>query len=451
MKRIILLALAAAFVLSAAVNASAFEMKASGQWVVEAVWGQNFDPYGNAQNFNDEANYSHFNVFQRARTQFEFIANENLKGVLATEIGTQQWGTGAFSIGNSVAGIEVRRAYLDFNWPNTDVNVKAGYMYVGLPAAEAGGLAVMGEEVAGAVVTYPINDMFTLQGGYLRPNQAAATGTQADEEAELDAWYLAAPISLDGFQIDPWFAYAYAGQNNAANVAGMQSVAPAVLGLNDNDYTAWWGGAAFTMDYFDPFVLKADLVYGDKDSDITEAYDKKGWLFDASLAYTGWDFMTPKVFFAYTTGEDDDATDGSERLPTIVGDYAFGSFFMGGDYGLMGSMANRASYTGYWTLGLTLSDISFLEGMNHTIHALYIAGTNDADLGVGATNQTYGAYLTDEDSLFEIDFNTTYAIYDELTAYVEMGYIFSDFDEDVWGTGRDDDAAKLAMGVAYEF
>lgn len=83
---------------------------------------------------------------------------------------------------------------------------------------------------------------------------------------------------------------------------------------------AYWLGAAFTMDLFDPFVLKADLNYGKVESGLKQN-ERSGWLFDAALEYKGLDFMTPEVFFVYTTGEDGNGTkDGgdSERMPILL-------------------------------------------------------------------------------------------------------------------------------------
>ena len=144
MKRLIMLAVLCAFVLSAAA-ASAADIKASGAFTVEAVWKSNWNFTDGSQ---DDVASSAFDIEQRADVVFEFIANENLKGVLFLRYGTGKWGQGSFALGagdggqtvgnvtaggtNGVSGsrIAVRRAYIDFNWPDTTINVKAGHEYI---------------------------------------------------------------------------------------------------------------------------------------------------------------------------------------------------------------------------------------------------------------------------------------------------------------------------------
>ena len=142
------------------------------------------------------------------------------------------------------------------------------------------------------------------------------------------------------------------------------SNASAVTGADFDN--AYWLGAAFTMDLFDPFVLKADFNYGKVDSKRNQN-KKSGWLFDLALEYKGWDFMTPEAFFVYTSGEDGNATKGdgsSERMPILAAQsWAIGSFFFGGDRLVNGSIGVRGSYMGFWALGVSLKNIqSFAEG-----------------------------------------------------------------------------------------
>jgi hypothetical protein len=137
-------------------------------------------------------------------------------------------------------------------------------------------------------------------------------------------------------------------------------------------------------------------------------------------------------------------------MPILDGDWAVGSFFFGGGSITSDDINGGDTPMGFWTVGLSLTDIqSFAQGLTHDFHVLYVKGTNDKDLGVAG--KTLGSYLTDDDSLWEVDFNTAYAVYDELTLYGQLGYINSDFDKDVWGTNVDNDAFKVATGVVYKF
>ncbi|MDD3311475.1 outer membrane homotrimeric porin [Pseudodesulfovibrio sp.] len=470
MKRMIVLAVLCAFVLSAAA-ASAADIKATGKWAIEAVWKDNW-------NFKDNGNRNNASVFeieQRADTIFEFIANENLKGVLYTRYGAQSWGQGSFGIGqgdnNAGNTIQVRRAYVDFNWPDTTINVKAGYQAVSLPAAIGGGSMILDEEVGSAVVSGAITDNVSYLLGYARPY---STGTSSD--ANVDAWVAALPLSFDGFSFTPFGMYAPIGGGTTAaataNMAGLLAQNASDQGTSGRALDdAYWLGMAFQMDLFDPFVVKADLNYGKLASRRTQN-EMSGWLFDASLEYKGFDFMTPEAFFVYTSGEDGNASKGngsSERMPIVrAQNWAIGSFFFGGDTLLDGSFPGsnngRPTYLGFWALGLSLKDIqSFAEGLTHTATLLYAQGTNDKSIGTAYTgasaatgqynyNVAYGRTLTEDDTLIEVDFNTAYKVYDGLTLTLDLGYLNLDSKTSVWGTdNKGGDAWKVSTGILYAF
>lgn len=459
MKRFALLAMLCAFVLGFAATASAADIKATGDYTFEAIWT---DDWG----FDEDA-ASHeeqdFNVFQRLRTKFSFIANENLKGVLYTEVGTDEWGSADDKmVVGETAEIRIKQGYLDFNWPGTSVNAKVGYQAVALPnAVGTSSSAILAEETGAAVVSGPITENVSYALGYARPYQGEGN------EEQIDVYFATLPLAFDNINVTPFFAYANIGgqaafdagefddpaEDGGSLLGGLSSVAYDSSELDN----AWWAGASFEGTFFNDFVLKADLNYGTVDGD-EEINDRSGWLGAISMDYTGWkQYVTPELFFVYTSGEDDDTTDGSERMPFIDQDWAVGSFFFGGDWGLKGSMDDGA-YMGFWTLGLSLKDISFLEGLNHTVNIMYIQGTNDDDLlltgtnPLGQANFKYGRTLTEEDSMWEVDLNTSYKIYDELTGYVELGWLNADYDEDTWGDDLDGgDAYKLSVGMNYSF
>ncbi len=193
------------------------------------------------------------------------------------------------------------------------------------------------------------------------------------------------------------------------------------------------------MDMFDPIVFAADAVYGSVDGDVKQN-DRSGFLFDASVAYTGLDFVQPVLKFAYTTGEDDNTSNGSERLPIISEDFDLGTYYLGAS-GLTSADLGM-NPLGFWALGLSFDNISFFEKLTHKLAFTYIQGTNDKDLiktqgtaNVGNTNiSADGNFLTTEDHVFAIDFNTNYQIYDELAAIVEFGYADVDLDKGTWET-----------------
>ncbi|WP_319584470.1 outer membrane homotrimeric porin [uncultured Pseudodesulfovibrio sp.] len=438
MKRLSLLAAALIMVLGMAVSASAApEVSISGNLLVNAVWMNNWD-------FRDGTNDgAAMDIVERADLYFTVTANENLKGVLGLRSDKGSWGDADFGLdrpgGADRAQLNIRDAYIDFNWPGTDVNVKAGIYTVALPQSVGSASMILAERAGAVMVSAPVTDNVSVLAGYTRlfndNNTTGNTlGAVTDGEDFLDGYLVAVPLSFEGVSATPFFLYANGGQNFAAN---------------NEEITAYWTGTNFTMSLFDPFIIKADVNYGNLDAD-TEALDASGWLFDLGLDYTGFDFMNVSAYFVYTTGNDDDAANGAETMPILNGDWAVGSFFFGGGSITSDDINGGDTPMGFWTIGLSLTDIqSFAQGLTHDFHVLYAKGTNDSDLGVAG--QTLGSYLTDDDSLWEVDFNTAYAVYDELTLYGQLGYINSDFDDDVWGNNVDNDAWKFATGVVYKF
>ncbi|XXJ20254.1 outer membrane homotrimeric porin [Desulfovibrio caledoniensis] len=438
MKRLSLLAAALIMVLGMAVSASAApEVSISGNLLVNAVWMNNWD-------FRDGTNNgAAMDIVERADLYFTVTANENLKGVLGLRSDKGSWGDADFGLdrpgGSDRAQLNIRDAYIDFNWPGTDVNVKAGIYTVALPQSVGSASMILAERAGAVMVSTPVTDNVSVLAGYTRlfnDNNTTGNVLGATTKGEdfLDGYLVAVPLSFEGVSATPFFLYGNGGENYLAD---------------GEDVSAYWVGTNFTMSLFDPFIIKADVNYGNLDAD-TETNEADGWLFDVALDYTGFDFMNVSAFFAYTTGNDDDAANGQEVMPILNGDWAVGSFFFGGGSITSDDINGGDTPMGFWTVGLSLTDIqSFAQGLTHDFHVLYVKGTNDKD---DTTNLgDLGAYLTEDDSLWEVDFNTAYAVYDELTLYGQLGYINSDFDEDVWGSTVDDDAWKIATGVVYKF
>ena len=162
MKKLMLLAVLAVFCLGLAGTASAIvDVKATGDWQIAAIWQDGYS-MRDVDAGNEE---SDFDVWQRVRTYFTFIANENLKGVMGLEIGTANWGGTALPLGaDQTSIIEVKHAYVDFTVPNSEVNVKAGLLPLALPAGSVGN-PVLDDDVAAAVVSTPLFDGVGLLAG----------------------------------------------------------------------------------------------------------------------------------------------------------------------------------------------------------------------------------------------------------------------------------------------
>jgi len=485
----LLLVLMAALVVGSVTSASAAEIKATGQWQIEADLNSNWDFQEKGAVSEDKT----LNISQRMRTQFQFIANENLKGVLETQIGIANWGSGALGIGAGRSGnltgtgslaagngnIMLRKGYVDFKWPGTKVNFLVGFQGLSLPSAVGGGSPVLDDQIAAAAAVVPITEGLSLVGGLGRlydsnPSYATTAGSLTGSHSAGDVAFLYANIDMiKGFSIQPWLAYA----NLGSNVAGSGAGATTLAGFNapnasaNEGVRAYWGGAAFTMTAFDPFKVMADFNYGKATWNNQGATNKaeggrSGFLFDLAVDYTGLSMMTPSVFFAYSSGENGNSTEGSgksERMP-VVGTpqtYAHGSFWLQGGDTLGASFYSTDTTIGYWALGLSLKDIKLIDKLSHTVHLIYFKGTNDADFLkelVPGTGATYGQFLTTKDSLWEVDVNTKYQVYDELSLGLELGAIMPSFDKDTWRAVNADyanygskNAYKASLLLNYSF
>ncbi|WP_432736190.1 outer membrane homotrimeric porin [Maridesulfovibrio sp. FT414] len=464
MKKLTILAILATLVLGFAASASAVDLEAKGQFQFQANIMDNSDFLSAKHNGAQEDD---LNFYFRARTQFRFIANENLMSELYVEYKTRVGGSDSdVSSSSTDRALGIKRMFLQYRFPGTDVLTTAGVFSINLPAAASGGNMVLGDLDAGALfVETPITDQIGATVGFIRAYDNNATdnssysATAWNRKDEIDLFYAALPVTIDGLEATPYFMYGLIGQHSFSEVAANSGLtAPGAAAFNKN-VTAWWLGTSFSLNMFDPIVFNADIAYGSIDAN-QKRNDRSGLLVDASLAYTGLDFVQPKLMFAYSTGEDDKTDNGSERLPSINNDWAMGTTYFGGS-ALTSSDLNSQNQLGFWTIGLALEDISFLDKLSHDVYFLYGKGTNDKDLIINNTGlqniSADGMFLTTKDQFFEIDFNTNYQIYDELAAIVEFGYVDVDLDKDTWDSynttrdGKDDPMLKFAVGLVYKF
>ena len=194
-----------------------------------------------------------------------------------------------------------------------------------------------------------------------------------------------------------------------------------------------------------------------------------GWLIDAALRYK-LDWGTAGLFGWYASGDDDDAIKDGEfgRLPVIGNDWGAGytSFGFDGAVGIASDTAVSLSSVGTWGVGIELADMSFVDNLYHTIRLAYYRGTNDSDVvknNPGSFDNRHNEalfladrqYMTDEDSAIEVNFDHKYKIYENLTAFLELGYIHMDLDNGTWkdtDLGSDDaDAWKAQLSFQFKF
>jgi len=466
MKRLVILALTAAMLLASVALAQAeVVVKARGEFQVRAMWQNNI----NLNNVEGGYDGDDFNVDQRVRLDFRFVANENMEGVFYMEYGDVNWGSGVdtkMRLHDREVAIEVRRAYISWRWPDTDVLFNIGMQNIALPSAYSGSW-ILNDDVAAATVSTPITDMIAVTAGYARPYNYENDG--AAHADQIDLGFLAVPITPEGINFTPWFMYGYAGSNATATGQVPTRMQQGLFGANntgatEEGFNMYWAGAALTVDMFDPIVVMADFNWGQKTSS-KDWLRRSGWFTDFAVKYTGLDFVTPSLVFAYGSGENDDPNDGSERMPALgydggwsVGTHFFGNSPISTDIGDQAEM-------GFWTIGLQLEDISFIDKLTHSLYFVYAQGTNDHNLTDHFNNRqdygtlggiVYGRTLFDKDNLYEIDFNHQYQIYDELAAILEFNWTYISYDEGTWekvdpSYGGVQQSFGCTLGMLYNF
>ncbi len=484
MKKMSKLAVAGLLVLGMASAAQAADIKASGKWQIDASWHNDLD-------YNENSKENNFTIEQRIRTAFQFIANENLKGVLETQIGTNAWGNGEYSIGagrtanqtatgsNSAGNgnLMLRKAYLDFKVPNTKINVLAGFQTVTLPSAFGGGSAILDDQVGALVVSAPVTDFMKVTAGYARPtdqNTSGSTNDTVKSKASSNAFFAAVPLDFAGStNITPFGVYASGGDNSKLDSADLGLINPSKGLTNVTGFKGYWGGVAFSTKLLDPFKVMADFNYGSVDYNDRDG-GRGGWLADFAVDYTGLSFMTPEAFFVYSTGDDSSGHNRGGRMPTLGNpqSWTVGSMFFGDsdlispsstDKGTGRYAGSTRNVMGFWTAGLSFKNISFIDKLSHRLNLLYIQGTNDKDALSGKStldskgNESYfGRYLTTRDSIWEIDLNTKYQMYDELALMLNLGYANADL-HGFNGTTTastvkpDDSVYRATMSMVYSF
>ena len=462
MKRIVTLLLAAGLVLGAAAGSQAADIKAKGNWTFSWQLGDNnlFEKNGDK-----------FTAKQRLRTQIDVIASESLKGVLFLEMGDQNWGSSkdGASLGTDGKIVKVRYSYVDWVIPQTDAKVRMGLQNFSLPGFISNNPILGGGSADGAGIT--ISGQFTENVGaslfWLRAENDNTDGYRGNPSSNaMDFVGLTVPMTFDGVKVTPWAMYGALGRDSFTNgdgvneydpvtgelISGPGSVANGLLptgvdgamlkGVDlDRHGNAWWVGVASELTYFDPFRFALDAAYGSADMGSIGGFDveRSGW-FASILGEYKMDYFTPGILFWYASGDDSNWANGSERMPVVEGSWTASSYGFDDNFGRDACDMIGLTNDGKMGVYLQAKDISFMEDLTHIFRVGFIKGTNNTEMArQGITSPTGKSgrelYLTTADKAWEVNFDTQYKIYKDLTLAVEVGYINLDLDENVWGKG----------------
>ena len=480
MKKLMTLALAAAMMLGAATGASAIDFKAKGQWIMSFDYGMHGN-FGESKAKNNSGFGKHedeFEARQRVRLQLDAVASEALSGTVFFEMGDQIWGqdsTGG-ALGADGRVVELKRAYIDWMVPQTDLKVRMGIQGLALPSFTTNASQIFDDDVAAVSLNYQFNENVGLTAFWARPyNDNGGYSSRWDGKNydqnymdNMDMFAVLLPLTFDGVKVTPWVMYAAMGPGmydlndkgklvsygNAWGRAG----AGMVSGFHGSDKwdtygNAFWAGVTGEVTLWDPFRIAWDVNYGSAAYE-DQKLNREGWLASLLLEYK-LDWGTPGLYGWYSTGDDNNPRNGSERMPVVSanGNNDFSNFaFNGNPYiareGILGT-----TMVGTWGIGARLKDVSFLEDLKHTLRVNFMGGTNAPKMAKYVRNDgkdfqkrgtkslaEYGLgydpmYLTTEDYALEIGLTNTYKMYDNFTVMLDAAYValWLDDSRSTWG------------------
>ena len=221
--------------------------------------------------------------------------------------------------------------------------------------------------------------------------------------------------------------------------------------------SAFWAGVTGEVTLWDPFRIAWDVNYGSASYD-DEKMNREGWLASLLLEYK-LDWGTPGLYGWYSTGDDSNPKNGSERMPTISanGNNDFSNFAFNGNPYIARENVLGSTMVGTWGIGARLKDVSFVEDLKHTLRVNFMGGTNApkmakymrtgqngyAPIGKDGVSAIMGTgfyqpsdmYLTTEDYALEVGLTNTYQMYDNFTVMLDAAYIalWLDDSRSTWG------------------
>ncbi|MEG6502192.1 MULTISPECIES: outer membrane homotrimeric porin [unclassified Desulfovibrio] len=477
MKRIATLFLAAGLLFSTITGASAIDFKAMGQWRM-GFGVSEISPIKQYRK-SDSASQTKgskediFQAAQRLRIQLDAVASEALSGTVYFEIGTMQWGkskNGAALGADGSDQIKLKRAYLDWVVPQTEIGFRMGIQGVELPKV-AGGSAVMKTDVAGVAASYKFNENWGATALWARPLNDNYDG--GDNPAHknyldnMDLFILTVPMQFGGISATPWVMYGMIGANALDGYKDSWSTADGNLDYTLRPYpnmtggknigntskgygNAVWFGLPLTLSLWDPLKIEVDLNYGyvesmgrfdaQKNGVVKRSCTERQGFVGKALVEYKLDWGAPGIFGWYGTGDSGNPKNGSGRMPSIVPNGSLTSFMGDGNMGWIRQDFN-VSYSGSWGIGAQMRNLGFIDDLTHTLRVAYWGGTNSTNMvkymdsayaWSGGWNKSDGPYLTTNDGLLEFNLINSYKIYENLEMNIELDYIANFMDNDTW-------------------
>ena len=435
MKKCTTLFLAAALFSAASGPAHAVDVKMDGEYLFQFQSG--------SEGFHGRnTDYS----VQRLRLGMTFSASESLSGYFQMQVGEHDWGSD--TSGNNQE-VFMRQAYIDWVVPGSDIKVRMGRHAFDLPSYASVSPMIADLVADGVVVSVPFAERYDVTAFWTRMSRGAdRNGDRTSVHApKYDLFGLAGTAAFDTFTVSPWAMYAAKGdfinEEGTRYNPDIMSAQGNITGSGRADIMIF--GTGMEWKPFDPVTLALDAAWGR--ADYSASQDQEGWYAVGKAAYA-MSFGEPALLAWYSSGDRNGRAMHSGQIPIIYGDFDGTNTYFDAAWGILGG--HRTSFGGTWGVSAQLNGVSFVEGLSHDFSATYFAGTNNKHNG--AYGEGYD-YLTTEDSAVEFNMLSTYDIYKNLTAALELAYIIEDFDTSAShgrsGAGYDD--WRAALHFRYKF
>lgn len=493
---------AAGLMLGAAAPASAVDVKMNGIFDFDAEYVQNMGTASNMYNFMDAADAAkqsttpyhekNFGVIQRLIVGAQFTVSENLSAYYDCIMALETWGgpaTGQVygvqmqggALGTRSANIVTRQAYMTWVVPHTRIRVRMGQQFFLTPHS-AGGSPFIQETATGVAVSAPLSDSISLNVNWIRALSEARRGSAASHwnDDTLDIFQALLPVKFEGAQVTPWLAVAIAGRGGLAyghNPGGdglwptSSGMLPLQGGVNTalgyglvsannkeatdhansrlKNSTAVWAGLTGNLTMLDPWRFGLDSVYSHNGQ--SGAYKRAGWYASAEASYKT-KYGAPALLAWYSSGEDGNIYNGSERVSYLYGGFSNSgptSFFMS-PYGSLERTFEQGHVDGTWGVSAQWRAFSLLPDLFHRLNVTYIHGNNSKAALKYATRgwDRPQSFLTKADAVVEVDFISTYSIYKNLAAQLQIAYLIPHFDGALRADAARANGEKVPAGVS---
>jgi hypothetical protein len=472
MKKLLTVAVAALLIMGLAAATYAMEMKASGFIRVRTAWyegtGDPGAPRATADNYEDTEAWTD----SRFRLKLDFIASEDLMGVIYFEGDSTKWGE-ASGTRNAAgfyttdrAAVELKQFYIDFKVPGIS-EFAPNRLRVGTQWMAIRSHVCLGADAAAArwqVDTGPVRHYFN----WIKPWEG--TDYQYDD---TDMYAYRIILSLPDFPVRPGAFVLYMNSNDFDYFGfpggrgwggGSGLLRPGITdSLGDGEF--YWIGVNVDGKV-GPVALKTDFVYfgGEAEPSSTQKALSGNFIQDAD--YGGWciyadananlDFapgLNVGGTFLYATGNDLDEHFQSKPdfeayyMPPGEGNPSLGTVFWAGKVNDAINMArvsqgldNRSDANsiqqryigGLWTIK-GYASIKPLDWLKLTGYGMYIGDTVDNGNAVGdAWAWTFSTYEDESDIGIEFGAIADMSVYKNLTYSVAVGYLFAGGALDTW-------------------